>query len=238
MASQKGIGERPAKSMASYDLSEMTEPMANSASTTIALPIGGAFLLQSALMHMDQRWQWVDGNDPVSDNDWDELEAQIAALMLAIMQDVEDFMSIPVGFCLPLAGTTASENWLLCDGSSHLRVDYPDLYAALDASFITDADNFVVPDAARKFITGLASGELTEIGEVGGSDETYLTIANLPAHHHLISLRAGTPQPVPTILAGTMGSADALVDSLNTGGDVAHDNLPPYLAMPYYIRAK
>ena len=107
MASQKGIGERPAKSMASYDLSEMTEPMANSASTTIALPIGGAFLLQSALMHMDQRWQWVDGNDPVSDNDWDELEAQIAALMLAIMQDVEDFMSIPVGFCLPLAGTTA-----------------------------------------------------------------------------------------------------------------------------------
>lgn len=35
---------------------------------------------------------------------------------------------------------------LICDGSTHLRVDYPQLYEVLDAQYIVDADHFVTPN--------------------------------------------------------------------------------------------
>lgn len=44
------------------------------------------------------------------------------------------------------ATASEPEDTLVCDGASYLRVDYPALYAALSSVYITDADNFTVPD--------------------------------------------------------------------------------------------
>jgi len=44
------------------------------------------------------------------------------------------------------AGLMQPDGTLLCDGSSHLRVDYPALYAEIDTSYHVDADNFLVPN--------------------------------------------------------------------------------------------
>lgn len=35
---------------------------------------------------------------------------------------------------------------LPCDGASHLRADYPQLYTMLSSTFIIDADNFITPE--------------------------------------------------------------------------------------------
>jgi len=68
---------------------------------------------------------------------------------------------------------------LLCDGDEYDRVDYPDLYAVLEAPYIIDADTFMVPDLIGRFPLGSVVP-----GDEDGSWETTLEVANLPAHHH------------------------------------------------------
>lgn len=68
---------------------------------------------------------------------------------------------------------------LICDGTVYDRVDYPDLYASLQAAYIIDADTFRVPDLIERFPMGaiIAGGE-------GGVDSVTLTTTELPAHTH------------------------------------------------------
>lgn len=50
------------------------------------------------------------------------------------------------GTLLLSAGLYQPAGTLLCDGSSHLRTDYPDLYATIDTSYHVDADHFLTPN--------------------------------------------------------------------------------------------
>lgn len=68
---------------------------------------------------------------------------------------------------------------LLCDGAVYDRVDYPNLYAVLDAAYIVDADTFRVPDLIDRFPLGSDT-----TGAEGGTDEITITVAQLPAHTH------------------------------------------------------
>lgn len=223
--------------MARYNLADMTTPMANSAAITIALPVGGAFLLQSALMHMDQRHQWIDGTSPISDGDWDNLQEEIAALMLAIMTESEGEMAVPIGFVIPFAATTSPDHWLLCDGEQYLRVDYPELYAVLAPAFIVDADNFVVPDASARYIFGIGTNEFTVVGEIGGEDEIVLTLAHMPQDPVQIRVTSSGAAGTTVVKSGS-GAPSAFIPSAYMGDGDPHNNLPPYIAMPYYIRAE
>ncbi len=58
---------------------------ASSLESEVTLPVGGVFLLLSALTAMSQRWQWEDGGEDLSDGDWDTLESEIADLTNALM---------------------------------------------------------------------------------------------------------------------------------------------------------
>lgn len=223
--------------MARFNWADMTTPIDNSQAINIALPVGGAFLLQSALTAMDKRYQWQDDGDDISDSDWDNLQALLADIMLAIMTEIEVEMGVPIGFVIPFCATTTPENWLLCDGDQYLRVDYPDLYDVLPPQFIVDADNFVVPDASERYIFGIGTNEFTAVGELKGTDEIVLTIANLPPHYHLISVVDAGGAAGNTIKEGAAGSVTGLVESLETGGAEPFTNLSPSIAMPYYIRA-
>jgi microcystin-dependent protein len=44
--------------------------------------------------------------------------------------------------------------WLLCDGSSYVQSDYPDLFAAIGVANGGDSANFNVPDLRNRFIRG------------------------------------------------------------------------------------
>lgn len=46
---------------------------------------------------------------------------------------------------IQLYAGTLPDGVLPCDGDNYLRTDYPQLYAMLSPTFITDADNFVTP---------------------------------------------------------------------------------------------
>jgi hypothetical protein len=51
-----------------------------------------------------------------------------------------------IGSVLLYATATAPDGTLPCDGSSHLRVDFPSLYAVIDSAYIVDADHFITPN--------------------------------------------------------------------------------------------
>lgn len=62
----------------------------------------------------------------------------------------------PAGAILPFGGTAAPTGYLLCDGSSKLRADYPALYAAIGTAFGTaDGTHFNLPDFRGRFLRGV-----------------------------------------------------------------------------------
>ena len=138
-----------------------------------------------------------------------------------------------IGQVIMSAGNNAPYGTLICDGATYERTDYPDLYAILPGIFIVDGDHFKVPDLRETFPYG--SSSTISIGDTGGEASVTLSESQIPAHVHGIggagtSIAAPGAVPVltPSILPGTTGA---------TGGDAAHNNIPPYLALAFYIVA-
>jgi len=144
-----------------------------------------------------------------------------------------------VGVILPYANATLPSFALACDGSTYLRADYPRLYAALDAAFIIDADNFFVPDL--RFTVPLAASGGHPVGEVGGEANHTLTATEMPVHTHTdtghvhtegLAIPAvgaalvGVPIPSAIPSVGVTGIGNAAISSAGGGG--AHNNMPPY----------
>jgi microcystin-dependent protein len=75
------------------------------------------------------------------------------------------------------------------------------------------------------------------LGGDGGAETHTLTVAEIPAHDHARTLSAGA-------LANSDESGATNTTSVkrsdfavrSTGGDEAHNNMPPWLALNYIIR--
>lgn len=141
-----------------------------------------------------------------------------------------------IGAIIPFATASVPDGALLCDGTTYNRVDYPGLYDVLDAAFIVDADTFTVPDLRARVAIG-ANGAYP-VGAVGGEIEHTLTVAEMPTHAHTyvppvfnVDIEApGAPDPIAAGIGIPTNTGDA-------GGNQAHNNMQPYLAMRYCIIA-
>ena len=127
----------------------------------------------------------------------------------------------PPGVILPYAGTTAPINWLICDGSEILQIDYPELFTVIGFTYkeknsLSDAGvaKFGLPDLRGRMIAGLddmggtAAGRLTglrgeELGNTGGVENVTLAKEQLPDHDHDLQIE-GTQ--FYTILDATKGA--------------------------------
>lgn len=128
------------------------------------------------------------------------------------------------------------ENMLLCDGSTYDRVDYPLLYDAIGTVYHVDTDTFNVPDLRGRVTlgTGMGAGLSNRVlGALGGQETVQLTVGELPAHDHsthTYSLNvdlegAGVPDP------SAIGLPELPDSTGNTGGNEAHTNMQPFLAL-------
>lgn len=186
-----------------------------------ALSIDDALIshVSDAIAQLTIENNWVETDDPISDiteECFDALDSWYFGLMF-------------VGqVCSFLGAVPAS--WLELDGSTHDKVDYPELWAALDAQY-RDATTFTLPDFSDLFLAAAGSGSYS-LGDTGGTDDHTLTTAEMPAHTHTytppvfdVDLEA---PGVPDILAARMG---APTPTGSTGGDNAHENRPPFHAV-------
>jgi len=160
-----------------------------------------------------------------------------------------------IGEVICYAGSTSPDTrWLLCDGASLLRTDYPDLYAVIGTTYgAADGTHFSIPDLRGRVALSAGAGSglsSYSLGDVGGEEAHTLTVAETPSHGHsdtghthsegnaLPAVGAaivGVPIPSAVPAVGVTGLGFAGIS--NTGGDGAHNNLQPFLALNYLIVA-
>ncbi|WP_406604456.1 tail fiber protein [Bartonella gliris] len=78
--------------------------------------------------------------------------------------------TFPCGFIATFAMQEVPNGWLLCDGATYKRKDYPQLFKAIGDKWGKDSDTtFNVPDLRGMFLRGLDSGNKIDKGRVLGS---------------------------------------------------------------------
>jgi microcystin-dependent protein len=172
---------------------------------------------------------------------WEEFGAvtpeEISQAMLEMLSDLTEDNACMIGAIFPFIRNALPDNWLLCDGSGYLRVDYPELYALLVGfGLVTGADTFVTPDLGGKFT--LPANGAFPVFSSGGEMVHILTVAEMPAHTHVVPTMGSNPITIgagaPTTVRNIIGN----LTSNSRGGDGAHNNMPPYVALPYAIVAR
>jgi microcystin-dependent protein len=179
----------------------------------------------------------------------------------AIFRDMLDNAIFKIGTCRVIgeivcfAGPTSpTTDWLPCDGLSVLRADYPDLFTLIGTIYgAVDGTHFSLPDLAGRTVVGVGSGTGLTPRALGDSfgEETHVLITAEQASHshtdaghtHVEGIAApaigaaliGVPIPSAVPAGGVTGSGSASISS--SGGDGAHNNIQPTLAINYFIVA-
>ena len=199
------------------------------------------------------QWAVVQLTDPVN---WVTNGFYTAADAAAYFSDVYLNMFItpnPIGSILiygadpALLGSTA----LLCDGSSYLKTDYPQLYDVIGTTYGGDSTHFSVPDLQSRFPVGAGStigAASVTLGAVGGSFEHTQSLGEMPSHTHtdsghthgyipaIASVQTIGPEaPAPVALPGAGFTAVGSALLTNTGGGLAMNIANPYLGVNYVI---
>jgi len=184
-----------------------------------------------------------------SEDDVLEIIADFQPTLNPNLDELEcDVMKIPIGTIVCFAGSTPPENWLLCDGSTPLQADYPELYTMIGTTYGSGggAGTFRLPDFRSRVAVGKETGSTNfgGLGYVGGAETHTLTEAQMPAHTHPIGNGSqsgyvyfrNTVSPTLTSLgAGSVMSVSGVIQP--TGGGGSHNNVQPYLTVNYIIRA-
>jgi microcystin-dependent protein len=156
--------------------------------------------------------------------------------------------------------------WIPCDGASLLRAGtYAALYGRIGTTYgSVDGTHFNVPNTPGRTVVGAGAGAgLTSraAGASGGEERHLLSIGEMPSHDHTPGTGANSVDHTHSAGGASFlltGSAGALAaggpanfnTSTNTGGEstththaiwaqgggATHENMPPFIAIPKWIR--
>jgi microcystin-dependent protein len=136
--------------------------------------------------------------------------------------------------------------WAECNGQLMPINQNQALFSLFGTNFGGDGRvNFGLPNLQGRAPMHVGAGHNT--GEVGGEINHTLTLAEMPAHTHTLTVNGGagnTGVPAGNFLADTVDkvyatpqSPIALVPGTvgNTGGSQAHTNMQPYLVLNFVV---
>ena len=146
------------------------------------------------------------------------------------------------------AGPTPPLGWLDCDGSSYLKSQYPNLFAAIGYTWGGSGANFNVPNMQSRVSIGSGTGgglSTRVLGQFVGEESHILQIAELPPHAHVDAghthgadaglqfietsgLYVGSSGPTARMGTNLVSATAVGYASIgNTGSGVAHNNMQP-----------
>lgn len=182
-------------------------------------------------------------------NGWIVLKWLPASLPAAIVYVATADPRLPQpGDLKTTARATAPTGWLLCDGASVLRADFPALFAALGGASspygLPDGTHFNVPDFRGRSPmgpgTGTAVGATAKtLGQKAGEETHTLSLAETPAHSHatvndlLVNVAGGGAVGYASG-AATLNHGQQATSSQGGGG--AHNNLAPVQVVNFLIK--
>jgi microcystin-dependent protein len=91
------------------------------------------------------------------------------------------------GMMVAYGGAVAPTGWLLCQGQSLKRTDYPLLFAAIGTIYgSADGTHFNLPDGRANTLVGYKSGDpyFGTLGSMVGAETVTLTLGNLPSGYY------------------------------------------------------
>lgn len=145
------------------------------------------------------------------------------------------FNPFPIGIVIPFAGDVAPDAYLLCDGTSYLTEDYPELFAIIAYIYGGSGDNFNVPDLRGR--TVVAASDSFPLAAIGGEEAVLLTLDDIPSHTHSIPLTATTLAVEPGEVTVLTPVPFFTQETGSAGGDGLHNNMQPYANLNYCIYA-
>lgn len=159
------------------------------------------------------------------------------------ISDVEKYY-VNVGDVKATACPTAPEKWLICDGSAVERDKYRKLFGAIGTTYGSGdgSTTFNIPNLKGKVVVGIDSTDtaFNTIGKTGGEKTHKLTLDEMPSHSHGSSNYSlgqipieGNPGQLESGTTYRFTKSDTTTGS--KGGDGAHNNLQPYMALNYII---
>lgn len=170
----------------------------------------------------------------------------------------------PTGVIQPYIGATAPAGWILANGgtisdagdggTTRANADTLALFTLLWDNFAdaqapvstgrgaSAADDFTagktitIPDLRGKFPGGVGGTAMATLGDNGGSETHTLVESEIPAHTHgQRAYATGTGGGHTSSGQNENSTSDGQV-TLSTGGDGAHENMPPWVALAYIIK--
>lgn len=152
------------------------------------------------------------------------------------------------------AGNFAPRGWAFCDGQLLPVAQNASLFSILGITYGGDGrTTFGLPDLRGRAALHPGTGpglSTLRLGEIGGTENNTLAIANMPSHTHAPNAVAGAANqqsPASNLSASeaagvTATYSDAATDTTmnanaigNTGGGQAVNNRPPYLGVNFII---
>jgi microcystin-dependent protein len=163
-----------------------------------------------------------------------------------------------IGEIRMFGGNFAPRGWALCDGQLLPISQYTALFSLLGTTYGGDGrTTFALPDLRGRVPIHAGHGPgLSDyrLGQTGGQETVTLTTQQIPAHSHTASVSqaadssvgtsdkpenmlparnaASTPQYGTTANVNMSGAS---VSVGNTGGNLPHENMQPYVTVNYII---
>jgi len=189
--------------------------------------------INGALIELTREWNWEQSPGGITPKQ--------AADEYALLFDQYSKDNCMIGVIFIHAASQAPSGSLPCDGATHNRSDYPDLFDHLDAAYHIGSTQFFTPDLRGRAVVGDGTGTgLTNrpFAVAFGAETHTLTQPQLANHAHthntaLVTPVLAAPGVVPVSLV-----AVAPQNTGATGGNQAHNNMQPSLPLHYAIWAK
>lgn len=146
-----------------------------------------------------------------------------------------------IGQITLFAGNFAPRGWAFCQGQLLSIAQNTALFSILGTTYGGDGQTtFALPDLRGRVPLQQGQGPGLQsyvLGQKAGTETVTLTVNEMPAHNHSITVTAVPPGGTIPAVDGqlTPTPLNAFEASGMTGGSQPHNNLQPYLALNYII---